>query len=260
MQEIRAAAKRAQDANATPLYGGDPRYIYPANIARATYNEILNTYADAPDDLSIQQGIIRSEAVLSVAGGTQNILFNVRSDQANPTNAIRSTERRLDIRDSFVVTSMSVQFGNELIAASLPATLVPQTWPNPETVAAAPLLKGGLGANAPGVMQCYNGVLQMLVNTVQYIDGIDCLNFLEAGQAQMGQLIFTASNQDWNQGKGKDMGFFEITPNMNIWGSDKVQLNLALPDPFTFSAVALNRVVAVLMLRGFKIQGGAAYK
>lgn len=253
--EIRAMAKRAK----APLYGGDSKLVYPVTPERALYNEVLNTFADAPDDLAILDGTIRSEAQLSTALGTQAIILNVRSDQQNPTNAIRTTEKRLDIRDAFVADRITIMVGDELTASTAPGTTMLQSFPNSLAVAAAATAPGGFGANSPGVREIYNGTLSALINSVQYMQDLDCLNFVYADTAQANELIFTASNTPWGAQRG-DNNFKRLTPALNMWGSDKVQFQVNMPDAFTFSAEANHRVVVALIIRGLRVQGGAAYK
>jgi len=236
-----------------PLYGGDAsNLVTPVTPERAVFNELLRKYSEAPDDLSIMRGAIRSEAVLSTTQGTQAIIFNVRADQPNPTNPIRTTEIRLQTRDSFCADLMTVQFGIETATAPVPSQLVPQNWPN-----SAGQGVGGFGTNFQGVQQAYNGTLSGVVNSVQYLRNLDMDNFVYADYAQRGTLLFTASNQVYNNMQG-NRGYLPLTPNMDIKGSDTTQFTVNMPDAFTFSLSTFQQV-AIFRLRGFYIQGGAQY-
>ena len=259
--EIRAAAVNMAQADAqtggkvAPLFGSDgtPGMVYPVTPHRAMYNELLDKYRHAPDDLVILTADLRSEAVLSVAAATQTIVWNVRQDQPNPTNALRTTENRLQTRDSFVAHAMTVMFADELIASITPGTAIYQQWPNPALVAV-----GGFDANSPGIAEAYIGVVTGTVNSVTFMRQMAALRFQYADFNQRGTLIFTASNAAFNTFAG-DRGFVDFTPSLDIKGSDTTQFVLNLPDPFNFGSVALHRVVAACMLRGFLVQGGAQY-
>lgn len=240
-----------------PLYGGDPRLVYPINRERALYNELLRKYENAPGDLVIERSSLISEVVIPTNTAAQDTVFLFRSQEQNPTNAIRTTEIRLQNRDAFVIDRLSLMFADELNASTTPGTTVFQTWPNPSAVGAASLPVGGFGANAGGIMEAYNGTLGLTVNSVQFLKDLDCLNFLYADYAQASTLIFTASNTAFNSFLG-DRGFYDLTPTLDLKGSDTIKFTLHQPDSFTFNS-ANHRVVMRLHLRGFGIQGGAEF-
>lgn len=254
---------RKMAADDAQLYGGAGKFVTPVTPERALYNEVLRTYAEAPDDLAILDGAIISEAQLSTAQGTKEIVFNVRADQPNPTNAIFPSEARLDTRDAFVVDRVTVQFANLLTAEITPAGNAPmnaqwQTFPNAAAAAASGAVAGGFGTNVQGIRMAYNGLLKCLVNSVQFMDSIDMASFLKADVIQSGILLATGGTTGWNTTNPGDH-FKRLTPALNIWGSDKVQFQVSLPTAFTFS-LASNTAAARFTARGLKVQGGAAYK
>lgn len=224
---------------------------------RIAYNAALEMFADAPDNTPILPSTLRSEAIL----GTQSqVNWNILAGKANSSgggNTVRSSEKRLELQDCFLVTEIAVMFGNELTAGVVPGAVMLQTFENPAAVAVLPLTVGGFGANAPSLIEAYNGTLDMIVDTVQYLNGLDMLHFKRVDQAQAGTLLFTASTQA--QSFFSQDCWFPIAPFVNLTGRSSCQFTLNLPDSTAFNLVASNRVIAVLVLRGLKVANGAAY-
>lgn len=236
-----------------PLYGGDAAFVVPTNEDRAVYNEVINMFSDAGDDLSITASTLRSEVIL---GTTLSFEFSIRADQPSPTMAgVRTSENRLDINDAFTVGSMSLGFGNELIASVRPGDLVVQYWPNPAAVAAGTGAGGFAAAGALALQQAYNSRLDWTVNAVRYIKAMDTLRFKYVDFAQGGTLIFTASNTADSAYRNEQV-WFPLCPCITMAGSDEVLIRVNVPDSTNFSPTALNRTVAVLQLRGIRIQNG----
>lgn len=234
------------------------RYVTPVTDARAIYNETVRMYAKAPSNTPILPATLRSEAILGVQ---QQIAFNILQSEVNTSGGntgIRPTERRLQIADGFMVTDISVMFYNQLTAGTTPGNAILQTWENPAAVAVLPLTVGGFGLNAPSLVEAYNGSLDMTVNTTQYMVGLDMLHFKRIDTAQAGQLVFTASNTSQSYFRPDD-AFYHLTPCVNLSGRDTIQFRVNLPDSTDFTLVANNRVVAVLLLRGLKVQNGAQW-
>lgn len=232
-----------------PLYGGDAAFVVPTNEDRAVYNEVINMFSDAGDDLSITTSTLRSEVIL---GTTLSFEFSIRADQPSPTMAgVRTSENRLDINDAFTVGSMSLGFGNELIASVRPGDLVVQYWPNPAAVAAGTGAGGFAAAGALALMQAYNSRLDWTVNAVRYIKAMDTLRFKYIDTAQGGIAPATGDSAYRNREV-----WFPLTPCITMAGSDEVLIRVNVPDSTNFSPTALNRTVAVLQLRGIRIQNG----
>lgn len=233
------------------LYGGMPAYVEPLTPARALYNELLLRYGNVPAELAIQEADIVTEA--KIGGNASEIIWFVKETQANPTNAIRSTEIRLETRDAFVFDRMGLSFALELTASTTPDTAVFHQWPNPALTAV-----GGLDAAVTAVIQAYNGSVTGEINSVTFMRKVHGARMIYADYAQRGTLIFTASNQAWNNQEG-DRGFTSLTPCLDIKGTDTTQFRLKIPTVANFGALALNSVVARLTLRGLLIQGGAEF-
>jgi len=225
---------------------------------RIAYNAALEMFKNAPDNTPILPSTLRSEAVLGVQNSIEwNILANAPNTSGG-ANTVRSSEKRLAIQDAFIVTDISVMFGNELSAGTTPGSVLLQTWENPAPVAVLPATVGGFGLNAPSLIEAYNGSLNMTVDTVEYLNGLDMLHFKRVDTAQAGTLLFTASTQSQSYFSGDD-AFFPITPFVNLTGRSACKFVCNLPDSTSFNLVASNRVIATLLLRGLKVANGAAY-
>lgn len=224
---------------------------------RVAYNAALQMFRNAPDNTPILPATLRSEAIL---GTQQQIVWEFTAQAPNPGNAgvVRSSENRLTLEDAFMITDLAIMFGNELTAGTTPGQVLMQTWENPAAVAVLPLTVGGFGANASAILEAYNGLLDLLVDSVQYMRGMDALRFKRVDTAQAGTLLFTASNQAQSFFKSDEV-FTPITPFVNITGRSDVKLTLNMPDSTAFTGVANNRVIAAAFLRGLRIQNGAKY-
>jgi len=237
--------KLRQTPNA-PLFGGEGGLVDPVSPARALFNEILARYANAPDDLAIMPSTIVSEVELPSVTAIQDIVWNLRADQPNPSNPLRTTEVRLQTRDAFVIDRIGLFFGVQL-KDSTPSTTYFQQFDNEHTIA-----NNGFGtAGALAVKQAYNGSLYAIVNTVQYIAGIHGSQFRYVDTAQ-------ASSATTRSAQENSFGYVDLTPAMTVRGSDSSQFTLRIPDPAQFD-VDTNNVVARLMLRGMLVQGGAQF-
>lgn len=236
--------------NARKLPANGDRY-------RIAYNAACDQFRDAPSDTPILPATMRSEAVLSTQ---QSVSFQILDGKVNTSGGqttVRSSERRLSITDAFYVLDIMVAFGNELTSNTTPGNVILQTWENPATVAILPATVGGFGANAAALIECYNGWVDMQVDTVQYLNGLDMLNFKRVDTAQAGTLLFTASNQSQSYFDGGK--FFPMNPFVNLTGRSSITFTVTWPDSQAFTAVASNRVIAYLLLRGLRIANGAQY-
>jgi len=224
---------------------------------RIAYNGALRQFRNAPQDTPILPSTLRSEAVLGIQNSVSWNFLQNSPNTSGGANTIRTSEKRLQLDDAFIVSSIAVMFGNELTAGVRPGSVLLQTWENPAAVAVLPATVGGFGANAPSLIEAYNGTLDALVDTVQYLNGMDALHFKRVDTAQAGTLLFTASNQAQSYFDGGK--FFDIAPFMVLTGRTNAVFTLNFPDATDFTLVASNRVIAALLLRGLKVQNGAKY-
>lgn len=231
-----------------PLFGGFAGMVDPVSPERALFNEVLQRFQGAPDDLSIMQGTLVSEVVLSQTVAEQSIVWNLRADQPNPSNAIRRTEVRLQTRDAFVCDRFGLFWGVSVGAGATASSVYYQQFANFNTIA-----NRGHSATAAGAIQAaLNGFLSAIVNTVQYLQGLHASACIYTDTAQ-------ASSATSSSAQEGQLGFVSMTPAMTIAGNDTSQWTLAIPDPALFDAGANNNIVARLMLRGMLVQGGDAF-
>lgn len=231
-----------------PLFGGFGGLVEPVSAQRALFNEILQRFDNAPEDLAIMPGTLVSEVLISNTVASQELVWNLRSDQANPTNAIRTTEQRLQSRDAFVCDRIALFFGVQ-DATKGAGTVVFQQFPNANTQP-----NGGFTvAGAEAVTTAYNGKLSAIVNTVQYVDAINGGQFIYVDTAQ--QVSPTTRSAQENS-----YGYVGLTPAMTVRGSDTSQFTLKLPDPILFNPGAGFNIVARLVLCGMTVQGGAQFQ
>lgn len=233
--------------NGPPAFGGLPGQVDPVTPERALYNQVLEMFANCPQDVAIMQSDLVSEVENPQATAVQRLVFNIRSDQQNPTNAIRPTENRLETRDAFVVDRLGVSWGVQGVGAT-PDQVYYQQFPNANTVAN----NGHTPAGALAIRQALNGNMDGLINTVQYLRNLKLSRVIYVDTAQAS----SATTQSAQEG---DLGFVRMTPAMTIRGSDTAQFQIQIPNPALFDAGANTILVARLTLRGLLIQGGAEY-
>lgn len=239
--------KLRQTPNA-PLFGGEGGLVDPVSPARALFNEILARYANAPDDLAIMPSTIVSEVELPALLNVQDIVWNLRADQANPSNPIRTTEVRLQTRDAFVIDRIGLFFGVQ-VSGDPASAVYYQQYDNPHTVANS----GFSTTGAQAVRQAYNGSLYSIVNTVQYIAGVHASQFRYVDTAQASTAVLRSAQEN-------SFGYVDLTPAMTVRGSDSSQFTLRIPDPALFSTGGDEIIIARLMLRGMLVQGGAQFE
>jgi len=248
------------------IYGGRVPYVEPLTEERAAYNEVLRIYDEEgafSDDykgppIAPFASTLRSDLRLTGSLAAPNVMeFNFRTNQVNPGMiTVGDADNRLDDNDAFMVREVSLSFGVKLDAAAPDSSAVLQQWPN--TAAKSGLLGGGFAAaGGAALMRVYNGSMDLEVNAIKFMEGMDCLNFIFADQAQMGTLLFTASNQAFNA-FGGSKGWKSLTPQMRFSGSDKTQFRVNVKSPLTFVDAAFV-TIASLQLRGLRIQNGGKF-
>lgn len=212
---------------------------------RATYNDIAE-----PGKVSTQS-FLRLE---STALGTQNqITFNVlRNDGTQNT-----TERRLALTDSFVVTDIGV-FLLKVASGSTNAKNRLQTFPNS-------VLFSGSG-EADNLNNIYQGFINIKIDGRVYLDSLDVMRFYRAGEAQNGVGLSTydatnnANNKfvanQWDNGS---YGFFPLTPTIQLSGARKNEISIQCPESLNMIGTSSTNY-CVMILRGFLQQNQANFR
>lgn len=195
------------------------------------------------------QSYLRLEQVLGTQG---NINFQVLTNEGTPN----VNERRLAISDSFMITSIFI--GIYKVGAATPTNAqiaggVLNTYPNSITYS-----KAGEAANLQGI---YNGYLSIRVNSVVYIDSLDCFRFYRVSTAQKGVNVSAAASNNAYVSEGYEKGdfpFYALTPGIRLSGATKNELQVTLPTSLDLTGTSSTNY-AVCYLRGFLEQNGAQF-
>lgn len=176
----------------------------------------------------LTQSYVRSEVVMSATASNYHMPI-VINDQTN--GAAFSTERRVQLQDIHVVSSMAV-----LLATPSSATAV--NFP----LFSYPSLAGFTSAQYTALMALYNGSLNIQVNNQNILPAWDIYRsyFVPQTQAQVGitaQTVFPIDQAD-----GSGFGFTPVEPNLLLNGAANIQANISLPGAIS-SVVANSRIV-----------------
>jgi len=211
---------------------------------RATYNSLKKRFAVGKSNVIITPGYLRSEQVLA----TQNqVTFPIL---VNEGTAPRSTERRLGISDTFVITDLGIRIGR-LTGA------LPETTPGPIQLESFVNPAVFTVANERAALNTfYNGALSVKVGSITYIEALDMLRFQYIGTAQRGLTVFTGGVYGGSEQKGlSDLA--DIVPTIQFSGQEKNIVQVTLPESAAMGAVAPITNVAVFYARGFLCQNAA---
>lgn len=242
--------------------------VVPLNDERASYNELLQEFADRSIDVAEYgarivpgRSSLRSDILLTGNLAVPNeLVFSYRSDQPNQGMAtVLECDNRLDINDMFVANKVALMFGIRADNANV-ATAYLQQWPNDAALAATPLVGRGFSAvGAEAVLRAYQGWLDMEVNTVTYMEKLSALQFMYTQMAQAGQALSTVATTGVQRANAFEhkKGWAELIPNMKFTGSSKTKFALKIPQPSTFALTGYQMIVS-LQLDGIRVQNGAA--
>ena len=181
-------------------------------------NSLQNAFYDVPGfdarNYKLTEGFLRSEVAL-VAGVT-NYKFNIMVNENQPQPFI--TEKRLNMQDSFVASSIAILLLAP--ASATDAAALPLTSPDP-------LVFTTVGS-ALATQTIYNGSLNVTVNNNVLIPAWDIYRHFCIPQTQSAPAIPAVSAATRNQINGFD-GFFPNEPNIVFVGSKNNNINMVLP-------------------------------
>lgn len=196
------------------------------------------------------QGTIYTEP--SIQDMISNISFNVLNNQSDG-NQISKVEKRLKISDTFVVTKMAlfiIKAGASTAATAAERAVAKQhTFENPAIFTGA--------SESVNLYSLYRSYMSVTIDRVKFYESLDCLRFRRVGQAQQGQLVFTASNVGASQWDSADYGMFPVTPTFLINGQGDNEINISMPGSVNLAGTSSQNFVG-LMLRGFLFPQSAA--
>lgn len=188
-------------------------------------------------------GVITTQSYLrfekSIQGTFNSISFDVLVNQGS-TN---TTERRLQLTDTFTITDLSIQLYTAATAsADDRAKARLYTYDNPNVFSQTVV---------DSLKNLYNGYMQLRVNTEVLIDSLDIMQFYRSQTTQFGAVA--NATDEWN---AINNGFKKIVPTITLNGAAKNEINLFFPQSIDMSSDSTVNYV-VCYCRGFLNQNAA---
>ena len=193
-----------------------------------------------PAQAVLSQSYLRLERV--AATGVTNYQFGVLVNDQPGGSTIRPSEQRLNLQDSFFVSSIQLFVYNTTNATDTDAVF--RTYPNPRVFSTA-------GADK-ALYQLYNGVLSLTVNNRVITPSWDLYRHLNVPQTQQ-TTAPVAAGISLDQIEGNNYGEYACEPNWVLIGSKNNNLTINLPNAIS-TLQASSTTVITLMLRGVLAQ------
>ena len=211
---------------------------------RLAYEKAKQALANAgfnPNQVVLSQSYLRLEVALSTS--ITNYQFPVLVNDVSSSNTTSfATEQRLNLQDSFVISSLGF-----FVAAPSSSTAVDfqlATYPNPYIFSTTNA--------ASSLFNWYNSSLTLTVNNRQIVPAYDLYRHYSVPQQQGGNAYTTAQTQAFrDQQDGGESGFYPIEPAWVLVGSKQNTLQVQLPSAM---AAIQTHSRAVLVLRGHLAQ------
>jgi hypothetical protein len=211
---------------------------------RLAYEKAKQALANAgfnPNQVVLSQSYLRLEVALSTS--ITNYQFPVLVNDVSSSNTTSfATEQRLNLQDSFVISSLGF-----FVAAPSSSTAVDfqlATYPNPYIFSTTNA--------ASSLFNWYNSSLTLTVNNRQIVPAYDLYRHYSVPQQQGGNSYTTAQTQAFrDQQDGGESAFYPIEPAWVLVGSKQNTLQVQLPS--AMAAIQANSR-AILVLRGHLAQ------
>jgi hypothetical protein len=211
---------------------------------RLAYEKAKQALANAgfnPNQVVLSQSYLRLEVALSTS--ITNYQFPVLVNDVSSSNTTSfATEQRLNLQDSFVISSLGF-----FVAAPSSSTAVNfqlATYPNPYIFSTTNA--------ASSLFNWYNSSLTLTVNNRQIVPAYDLYRHYSVPQQQGGNSYTTAqTNAFTDQQDGGESAFYPIEPAWVLVGSKQNTLQVQLPS--AMAAIQANSR-AILILRGHLAQ------
>lgn len=203
--------------------------------ARLVYKNAVKSMIRAgvdPRSAVLSQSYLRLEQAVNTSK-TQYTFGVLVNDSGNSGVAVRPTEQRLNLQDSFYVSQVSLYLG---LATSTTDTQFPlYTWNNPTTFST-------VGA-ASALNNLYNGNISLTVNNRTIVTAWDCYRHLEIPQTQ----LTGAANSPKDQQYGAYSTAVDTEPNWVLIGSKNNSFQINLPNAIgTVQASATTYLTVIL--------------
>lgn len=227
--------------------------VQPFNNTRSVYDTIKNQ-SIAAGKKAPTPGFLRLEQSINTT--TNTVAFQVKENQGSPT----STERRLKLADRFIALQWALFIGRVPLAAGTTPTAtefakqVKYTYPETKVFTAA--------GEAANLMNVYNGYTSLRIGGDIIIDSFPNYKFYRVPEAQKGMQYATTAAGVTQQDGGwpnPDWGYLNLTPSINLSGSQTIELNAILPQSISMAAAAGSYNNLIFELYGFLLQDGASY-
>lgn len=186
-----------------------------------------------PRQAVLSQSYLRFEQLIS--SSKTNYQFGVlQNDTGNSNVAVRPTEQRLALQDSFYVSSIQVTLG---LASSATDTSFPLYTFNSQNVFNT--------ANYTNYFNLYNSNLKLTVNNKNIATAWDLFRHYVIPQTQLTAAAVSATTA-LNQIDGGVSGSYDCEPNWVLIGSKNNQLQINLPNAIT-PAVSTFPYIVIIM-------------
>lgn len=188
-----------------------------------------------PKSAVLSQSYLRFEQVVSSTKTVYN--FGVlQNDSGNSGVAVRPTEQRLALQDSFYTASVQILLAkpNSTTATNFPLFSFPSL--------------ATMGANWVNYYNLYSGNLQLTVNNRTLVTAWDIQRHYQANQTQQTTFPLATATPatTLNQFNGGSDGAYECEPNWVLIGSKNNSLSISLPNAITPTATDSEYLVVIL--------------
>jgi hypothetical protein len=195
-----------------------------------------------PGQAILSQSYLRLERVAAL--GVTNYQFGVLVNDQPGGSTIRQNELRLNLQDSFFVSSIQLFVYNTTNATDTDAVF--KTYPNPKTFTTA-------GASQ-ALYQLYNGSLSLTVNNRVISPNWDLARHLVVPQTQQSTTgTPPGAGVPLDQFEGGNYGEYACEPNWVLIGSKNNNMTINLPNAIG-TLQAQSTTVITIMLRGVLAQ------
>lgn len=230
------------------------REIPPVGKMRSLYNYYRALY---PASIPISYSFLRCDTALSQQS---EIKFQVNATSAQP--APLTTERRLQLNDTFEVSDVAIYLWNNLQTAGVPLNQTRRLYTYVNAFVWA-----GVGEAAALESIFNSGRLAFKLGDKILFDGVDCLRFMRVPTSQEGTVtattITTANavtlyrlSRDGYSSAGYP--FDDNVPALTLSGNGPNYYSIYLPESVNMASPTAGQInYCTLWLRGFQCQNGA---
>lgn len=199
-------------------------------------------------------GVITTQSYLRFEKSIQGTINNVNFDVLVNQGSSNTTERRLQLTDTFTITDMAIfiyKAGSTTSPSSTDrAKAALRSWPNPQVFT-------GTG-EAANLMNVYNGYMQLRVNTEVLIDSLDIMEFyrVHTSQKNVGSSATNNIPVQQDEWPAINTGFKKIVPTITLNGAAKNDISLFFPESIDLSGTSSANYI-VCYCRGLLNQNAA---